>query len=170
MPVKNKVMNKPHFPWQASCSCQANRFEITGEPICRFVCHCEVCQRFTQGPYSDVTVLLSRDVELTDIEHTDFKRYKLPPNIRRGTCTQCHRPSIEFGILDQLVFVPVANYADPGVLPAPSMHIFYHRRVADVGDDLPKHEGFLKSQWAVSQLILGQAAQHLTTNKWGTNE
>lgn len=33
-------------------------------------------------------------------------------------------------------------------LPEPTAHFFYETRVADIDDDLPRHEGFLASQRA----------------------
>lgn len=143
------------------CSCKANSFVVNAKPIARFVCHCTICQAYTGKPSSDVTVLLAKDVDALSIGKTKFKRWKLPPNIRRGTCTQCHKPSIEFGF-GVLAFVPTANYSHPEALPAPSMHIFYDSRVADVADDLPKHGGFVKSQVVLSAELMHGLYERLT--------
>lgn len=140
-------------PQVASCSCGTNKFEVTNRPLARFVCHCEVCQKFTGKAFSDVTVALMRDVNLLDISHTEFSRMKAPPNIKRGKCTKCHKPSLEMGIIDQLAFIPTSTYPEPELLPEPSLHAFYHRRVADIDDNLPKHEGFFKSQVAIISLL-----------------
>lgn len=137
----------------ATCVCKANKFEVKTAPMVRFICHCEVCQKFTGKAFSDVTVALARDVDLIDISATEFKRMKAPPNIKRGQCTQCHTPSIELGIVDQLAFIPTPTYPHPEQLPAPTLHAFYHRRVADIEDDLPKHEGFINSQMAIMGML-----------------
>lgn len=141
-------------PQQAGCSCRANTYDITDAPIARFICHCTICQAFTGRPYSDVTVLLAKDVKNLNIEKTQFKRWKLPPNIRRGTCTQCGKPSIELGPKGTVVFVPTPNYSHPERLPEPSTHVFYHRAHEEHADGLPKYSGFLKSELMASYVMI----------------
>ncbi|HKN26598.1 MAG TPA: hypothetical protein VJY34_01435, partial [Roseiarcus sp.] len=59
------------------------------------------------------------------------------------------------GPLKMLAFVPSQNFERPSELPEPSLHIFYHRRVADATDSLPKVSGYWASEMAVSRLIFG---------------
>ena len=151
----------------AACSCAKNKFRVMSKPLARFICHCEVCQRFSQKPFSDVTVFLKKDIKQIDISNTQFQRYKGPPNIRRGKCSQCHYPSIEFGIFDQLAFIPTSNFAVSSSLASPSCHIFYHRRVHDVDDHLPKFSGFFSSQIQVCQLILLSTLKRISANFYG---
>lgn len=152
-----------HFQkMEGSCQCEANRFSITDKPIARFVCHCQVCQQYTGKAYSDVLVFLKKDIARLEIGATTFKRYKLPPNIRRGICKKCHQPSIEFGILDQLAFIPMMNIKESTSLDLPSMHIFYHRRVQDIEDHIPNYSGFVLSQAMVSRLVMQGLYQRLT--------
>lgn len=150
------MSNLNHMPFnvEASCSCGANTFRFSHAPIAHFICHCQVCQEYTGKAFSDVLVFLKQDVCDLNIEQTIFKRLKSPPNIRRGICKQCHSPSIEFGILDQLVFIPKWNLKDFSQVPPENMHIFYHRRVQDVADDLPKYNGFIQSQTQAAKFIL----------------
>jgi hypothetical protein len=54
----------------------------------------------------------------------------------------------------QLAFVPSRNFSKPSALPTPSAHIFYHRRVADAVDDLPKISGYWRSEMAVTKLVM----------------
>ncbi len=145
---------------QGSCQCGANQFKIKDKPIARFICHCQVCQKYTGKLYSDVLVVLKKDISELEIAETEFKRYKLPPNIRRGVCKKCYKPTIEFGILDQFAFIPVMNIQDQTQLDAPTMHIFYHRRIEDIEDNLPKYSGFILSQTVVSALVLNGLYQH----------
>lgn len=149
------------FNIEASCSCGANTFSFTHAPIAHFVCHCQMCQQYTGKAFSDVVVFLKQDVTDLNIAQSTFKRFKLPPNIRRGVCNVCAKPSIEFGILDQLVFVPKANLKDVSQIPPESMHIFYHRRQQDVADDLPKYNGFVLSQTVASKLIIQGVAKRV---------
>jgi hypothetical protein len=55
----------------------------------------------------------------------------------------------------QLAFVPTTNFADPAALPPPGAHIFYHRRVDDVNDSLPKISGYWPSELAVTRAVMG---------------
>lgn len=135
------------------CACGANRFTLSGQPLGRFICHCTVCQAYTGRAFSDVTVWLARDVTEKQTASTAFKSWKRPPNIQRGSCTQCGKPVIEFGIANQLAFVPTPNLDRTDDLPPAAMHLFHRSRVTDLPDALPRHEGFLASQMAVSGLL-----------------
>lgn len=133
-------------PQEGSCSCQTNTFTIHNKPVARFICHCNICQEFTGQAFNDVTVLLKSDVSDLNLIRTKFRRWKLPPNISRGLCTRCNKPSIEKALCGNLILVPTMNYPDVAALPEPSLHLFYNRRVKDMDDDLPKFSGFAQSQ------------------------
>ena len=139
-------MSHEFTPQEGSCACQSNTYTINNQPVGRFICHCTICQEFTGQAYNDVTVLLKSDVSDLNLIRTKFRRWKLPPNISRGLCTRCHKPSIEMGLAGNLILVPTTNYPDVAALPAPTMHLFYNRRVEDMDDDLPKYNGFVQSQ------------------------
>ena len=147
---------------QGACSCGKNHFSILNQPVGRFICHCTICQKYTGNDYSDVLVFLKRDIANLNITDTEFKRHKLPPNIRRGLCRSCHKPSIEFGLLDQYAFIPASNIQNLAQFAPASIHIFYHRRVKEIHDNLPKYNGFISSQLMVSNLIIHGVYQHLT--------
>lgn len=139
-------MSTDFVPQEGSCSCTSNTYMINHTPIGRFICHCSICQEFTGEDYNDVTVLLRSDVSDLKITNTKFRRWKLPPNISRGLCTRCNKPSIEMTMAGSLVLIPTENYSDGTALPEPSMHLFYNRRVNDSDDGLPKCNGFIQSQ------------------------
>lgn len=64
----------------------------------------------------------------------------------------------------QVAFVPGRNVAVPALLPDPLAHIFYHRRVADARDNLPKYSGYWASEFAATSMLLrGAVAQHSDT-------
>src|SRR5208337_4066963 len=111
-------------------------------------------------PYADVTAFPARAVVLPEGSAVTFRRYRPPPAIDRGSCPACGGPVVEFmalGPLKMFAFVPSQNFERPAELPEPSLHIFYHRRVADATDALPKISGYWASEMAVSRLILGGA-------------
>ncbi|WP_201575183.1 GFA family protein [Psychrobacter sp. H8-1] len=139
-------MSSEFIPQEGSCSCFSNTYMINNTPIGRFICHCSICQEFTGQAYNDVTILLKPDVSQLNLIRTKFRRWKLPPNISRGLCTRCNKPSIEMALGGSLILVPTTNYPDIAALPEPTMHLFYNRRASDMDDDLPKYNGFVQSQ------------------------
>jgi hypothetical protein len=62
---------------------------------------------------------------------------------------------MSLGPLKVFAFVPSENFERPSELPEPSLHIFYHRRVADATDTLPKVSGYWPSEMSVSRMIFG---------------
>ncbi|WP_201585633.1 GFA family protein [Psychrobacter jeotgali] len=139
-------MSSKFIPQQGSCSCYSNTYTINHTPIERFICHCTICQEYTGQAYNDVTILLKSDVDDLNLIRTKFRRWKLPPNISRGLCTRCNKPSIEKAVGGNLILIPTSNYPDVTALPKPTMHLFYNRRVEDIEDNLPKYKGFIQSQ------------------------
>lgn len=150
-------MSNQDLKEECSCECGTAKFTIQGEALVRIICHCTICQEFNDAAYSDVTIFVSKDVHLQNQETVSFKKYKSPPAVQRGTCITCHKPAIEF--LDLPAFpsftiIPSQNIPKSQRLPDPSVHIFYHRRIADVQDHLPKYSGFIKSQLGMGILIM----------------
>ncbi|MDC0743576.1 GFA family protein [Polyangium mundeleinium] len=144
-------MTKTLQQQQATCECGACQFEVGAAPAVRFFCHCTICQAYNGKPFADVTVLRAKHVEVNDWSQIAFKKYRPPPNINRGLCKTCGKPAIEyvgFGPA-KIIFVPSINFKRQELLPPPVMHIFYHRRLNDAADDLPKYSGYLRSQMAV---------------------
>ncbi len=144
-------------PMHASCACGACQFEVHEGAVARFICHCTICQEYTGRPYSDATLLRTRNVLVKGGENIVFKKYRLPPNIRRGVCTRCGTPAIEFGELGPLkiTFIPTPNFSHTDSLPSVAMHMFYHRRRADAADALPKYNGYVRSELAFARLLMG---------------
>ncbi len=139
------------------CQCGDTTFTIKDKPIIRLLCHCKICQEFNHAPYGDVAIFLSKDVVLKDHSKVQYKKYKMPPAIQRGKCTTCNKPAVEMlklPMMPELTIIPSANIPTGDFLPDPSMHIFYHRRINDMNDELPKISGFLKSQVLLGGKIL----------------
>ena len=141
----------------ASCQCGEAAFAIHGRPLLHGYCHCTICQAFNEGAYADITLFRAGDVTLPSEGKVDYQYYTSPPMVHRGKCAACGKPAVEtmsLPLMPKLVIVPTANIKDASLVPSPIIHIFYHRRQADVDDGLPKHSGYLKSQLAFSwQLV-----------------
>lgn len=151
------------FPQTAHCDCGDSHFTVKTAPLLRFVCHCLVCQAYTGKPYNDVTVLRAADVSMPDVDKVTYRRYRRPPNIARGSCRACGKPVIETGGAWPLrfAFVPSDNYSDRDALPPVAMHIFCHRRVAEITDSAPQYSGYFASELkVVREIIAGLFRQH----------
>lgn len=145
-----------------SCPCGTTNFIVEKTPVARFYCHCEICQKLYNKPYSDVTVVRTKYVKL-DSKLVNFNKYRLPPALDRGTCKACGKPAAGFlkslpGL--GLAFITADNFNDKSTLPKPLGHVFYHRRQAEVPDDLPKINGYFSSEliickWALPRLLKG---------------
>lgn len=135
------------------CSCGSVTFKTTERPILRAFCHCTICQKFNNADFADVTAYHAKSVESIDESKIEFKVYKQPPLVRRGICVQCGKPAFEkinIPLLPKLIIIPSNNIDDAELLPSPSMHIFYDKRVNDIDDELRKYRGFVLSQIAFS--------------------
>jgi len=152
-------MTRQKIQQACACPCGASRLEVSGPPLVRLLCHCTICQAFNRQPYADVTAFWAGSVAVQGGHPIEFRRYRLPPAARRGRCRSCGAPVVEFLRLApfvQLALVPSKVFADPASLPPPALHIFYHRRVSDIGDDLPKKSGYWPSQLAVMKRVLAK--------------
>lgn len=140
----------------AQCQCSTVSVRVTGRPLLRGYCHCTTCQKYTGQDYSDVSVFRASDVTLNDESSIDFKVYQKPKLVQRGRCNSCQRATVEkisVPLLPDLIILAT------DMLPAeltlePSMHIFYHRRVREVTDNVPRYEGFAKSQWVFMSALI----------------
>lgn len=149
---------------ECQCQCAATQFSIQGPPLARMFCHCTICQEFNNAAYGDITVFLSKDVELYDKKKVNFKKYSSPPAVQRGKCATCGTPIIEFldlPLFPSLTIIPSKNIPSGQFLPEPSAHAFYHRRVEDINDTLPKYSGFIKSQLGFGSKILSAVIRRL---------
>lgn len=105
--------------------------------------------------YADVVVVRAKHVTLKAADNIAFKKYRSPPNFDRGLCRACGKPVVEIMGAGpfKVMFIPASNFETESQLPAIKMDIFYHRRVSDMPDNLPKYRGYWSSELAVGKLI-----------------
>ncbi len=142
---------------EAACPCGNARLKIHAPPRFWMYCHCTVCQRFNQAPFADVLIYRARDVDRPELGAVEYDTYKPPPNVQRGKCVVCGAAAVETfraPLLPKLTMVPRAMLPADADLPEPVAHFFYETRVGDADDELPRHEGFLPSQWAFLKKLL----------------
>ncbi len=152
---------------RCECPCGAVKLTLRRSPIARWHCHCTICHAVYRKPYSDETIVWARDVEIKGLDHIEFKRYRPPPAASRGICRQCGSPVVAFFSMTSLMriaVVPSHLYVDQTDLPPSRAHVFYETRVRDIGDELPKHSGYMASQFAALRLILGGVAAQTRRN------
>lgn len=156
---KNQFDNhhEQHHKQHCECQCGEVNYQVTGKPLLRAICHCTICQAANKGAYSDIALFRWRDVIQPTEGAVDYRTAKFPPILQRGYCRACQQLSIEYLQLfpiPKTIFVPVKLIADKSIVPAPSLHIFYDKRAADIDDSLPKYQGYLASQLAFAKHLI----------------
>jgi hypothetical protein len=107
-------------------------------------------------PFADVVAVRAKDVVLKNAGNISFKKYRPPPNFNRGVCRTCGKAVVEvagFGPF-KVMFIPANNFEPGAQLPPVRIDIFYHRRVLDLPDGVPKYSGYYRSELAVGKLIM----------------
>lgn len=154
---------------ECECQCGKTKVIIKGKPIIRMVCHCQTCQEFNKANFGDVTLFLAKNIELSDDKSVSFKAYQSPPTVQRGKCVHCETPTIEqikLPLGASITIIPSRLIPKGPSLPKVSGHIFYHRKVNDVNDSIPKISGFVKSQLYVgAKLVAGITRNFLPFGK-----
>lgn len=159
-----------------SCSCGANTFEITASPTERFICHCLYCQNFVGQSYTDVVMLVGKDVTLHQDNATYNNPHVLPTgfakshgleprfgnpdkgrfarcaNLDRATCDICGDPFAE--TVANMVFIPAKNFRT-GQLPPVRHHVYGRFHTDAPTDTAPRHARFLGSQAAIMRMLVG---------------
>ena len=163
--IEDMSQSRPGFHWGASCvrpvhAAAAHRASPSTESRSGAFIATARSVRPSTSDLTRVTVFPTRAVALPDNNAVTFRHYRPPPALNRGTCPACAAPVVAFmalAPLKVLAFVRSQNFERPSELPEPSLHIFYHRRVADATDALPKVSGYWASETAVSWMIFGGA-------------
>ena len=124
----------------ASCYCGAIKLRVLDPatpPTGASICHCATCRRLTGAPMLANLLLASDRLELTppDAALTSLKTSK---HVTRHRCAGCSSP-VYATLGKGKVVVPLSLFSSPHPASwAPQHHLYYDRRVLDVGDDLPK--------------------------------
>lgn len=133
----------------AVCECGQVDYALKAQPIIRLYCHCTICQAFNQAPYADVCIFKGRDVELPNNDVVRYKAWQSPKIVQRGVCTSCEKPIVEqltMPLMPGYVIAPTQRLQNKSLIPEAALHVFYHSRVQDADDELPKYSGYLRSQ------------------------
>ena len=160
--ITHKRNNHERFMnYSCQCPCGTTEFEIHGEPITRFYCHCTICQQQYKAPFVDVTLFKLDDVVLPENHAISFAKYKRFGAVDRGQCPSCEKPILaKMGEGEKgFAFVAARNYVNPEALPEAEMHVFYDTRTADAIDDLPKYKNLISSRYAFIKRMIGSGSK-----------
>ena len=143
--------------YTCQCPCGTTRYEVRGEPITRFYCHCTICQQAYGSPYVDVSLFKLDDVALPEDNGIDYRQLKRFGAVDRGFCPSCEKPILsKMGEGEKAyAFVEARNCVNADALPAAEMHVFYGTRVEDVDDELPKYRNGISSRFAFIKRMMG---------------
>lgn len=135
--------------------CGASRLTLTQAPTARFFCHCEICQEVYGKPYSDATVVNAATVTISPDSPIIYKNYW--SGLQRGVCSECQQPVVGLLAIAPFIkaaFIPTIVLGERFSAPKASAHIFYHRHLDPVIDDIPKINGFVKSELRAASIVL----------------
>lgn len=138
------------------CTCGDIRFEADALMM-RALCHCSICKAYHGRDFADFVVFRNKTFHETSQGHVTYTAHKQPPLLKRGTCDGCSAPILEklfIPGLPDMMLIPSRWIDQQDALPDPSFHMFYNLRVQDAQDDLPKANGYLKSQLLFSRKLL----------------
>lgn len=150
------------FSATGGCHCQKTQYSVSGTPMFRAFCHCTTCRAYNQSDFADIIVMRSPDVSLRGQDKIAFRYHQSPPLLERGKCQECGSAIIEkmrIPMLPKMTIIPAQTLFDYENLPPSVFHMFYHRRVSEVADELPKHAGYLRSQIAFSANVLSSLSK-----------
>lgn len=98
------------------CMCGAVRYEVSGEPVTSFVCHCRACQYVSGGAGANVMVINRADLRLTRGQpRTYWSTSDSGAQIGRQFCETCGTPVFsDLESQPDLLVLKVGSLDDPG--------------------------------------------------------
>lgn len=129
-------------PYRGACLCGRVRFALDGPPMMSAFCHCSICRRWTGAAFSMIgfwhpeRCSLESDGRLLERATSS--------HLTRFRCPECGTPIYNAVRTERLVsnnfMLPLLDRLDEQ--NRPTCHIYYADRIADVADDLPRHDRF----------------------------
>ncbi|MBX3561392.1 MAG: GFA family protein [Sphingomonas sp.] len=103
------------------CHCGAIRYEVTGDPVYKALCHCDDCRRHAGAP---VVGWAAFPGNALTVQSGTAKVYASSENGRRHFCPDCGTGLFYYNetVLPGLVDIQIATLDDPGAM-APDIHV-----------------------------------------------
>ena len=131
------------------CNCGNIYFKNEAQLTARFICHCTLCRSYSGTDFYDEAFFAVDDIGIVDDEKLSWQRnFSGRSPVNRGTCKVCDKPAISIIDMPFMKFslVPADSIPEHIDKKKASCHVFYHRRVNDVDDVLPKYRSYWSSQ------------------------
>ena len=135
------------------CGCGHTQMRVTVMPKMRFRCHCTKCQGVYNDAYSDALVFRRGQVKPVNPDRVKWIRTMRITPLIRGLCKSCERPVLAH-LYWALSVIPTATVSGIDIPPV-SRDLYYRTRVADLGDDVPKHDSALATYAACTLPFAG---------------
>ena len=109
--------------FSGGCACGAIRYEVSGEPMMMFNCHCRDCQRASGGPYSAVVYVPAKAFKITKGSPRFYNTTSAAVgHNKRGFCAECGSRLFGGGT-DEGQGITASSLDDPSLFN-PQMHIW----------------------------------------------
>ena len=135
--------------YRAACFCGNVRYEVSADPMDAKLCHCRACQVLHGAPMQWAAIFHKHHVRVTaGLDSLRFFNSELGGNDRnlpcKVSCNVCGTLIADEGRRMWLAFPTLFDFGPETGTPEtfkPTCHIFYHQRVIDICDNLPKWSG-----------------------------
>lgn len=126
---------------RGSCLCGNAAYQITGDPVLFYCCHCSVCRKASGSSFATNLIVKAADFSVTTVRRP-LAAYESSPAKLRYFCPECGSPvfsqasktgewvSVRCGSLDQ----------DPPGRPSVHLHVGAKSSWVDLCDGLPQHD------------------------------
>lgn len=145
--LRMRALSSRDVPLRGRCACGGVTLDVTRHAVPSHApayCHCNTCRAVHSAAFALETGFRAADVVVSG----STASYRSSLHYEQKRCVTCGAGV--GGVHHKLgaVFVPTSLFASPGATPlpplAPTMHLFYGRRIvgdAFDGDGLPKYDG-----------------------------
>ncbi len=126
---------------QGGCQCQSVRYQLSGEPAIRALCHCTMCRRAHAAPAVAWAMYEASQVTFT---HDTPAAYASSPGATRHFCARCGTQiGFTADYLPGMIDIAVGSLDEPAQL-APTLHFWTSERLPwlQVSDALPQFPAF----------------------------
>ena len=124
---------------EGSCLCGGVRYEVRGEPMVMYHCHCATC-RAASGASFATNMIVATDAFAIIEGREKLSSYESSPAKRRWFCAQCGSPIYSHSdATSHVVSVRCGTlHCDPGVRPAWHAYVAAKATWTEICDGLPQ--------------------------------
>jgi len=122
-----------------SCLCGKIKYEIHGEPLIMYYCHCGTCRKATGSTFATNIAVRTEDLRIV-AGRDSLAAFESSPSKHRYFCSGCGSPIYSHGeATKHIVSVRCGTLDDdPGVRPAVHGYVASKAAWYEIRDDLPR--------------------------------